>query len=239
MRGGFGPLVEKEARGSRRLDVAEIVGVLLQQRPCLPSVRDIVYLRSPRASLQAEIHWYLLLAVQLSAFVCVGTVSTRRVDQMSYIGDFGVIQTRQRYWFNQTPDTQHHFSSLTWHDIEEFSRFLHEPRPLIFHLHGIASRFGTVVHTLDEYRALEGSRGLQALEFLGRIIERETLVFIGYGLADREIEFVATKYHQLWNRWPDWYLLAPNPTPEAIHEATRRARKRSMSSSGHPTTLTF
>ena len=114
--------------------------------------------------------------------------------------------------------TPRRFSALTWHDSDEFERFLRDQRTLIFHLHGIASRFGTVVHTLDEYRALEGPNGRQALDFLGRIIERDTLLFVGYGLADREIAFVVNQYHQNWKRRPDWYLLAANPTADTIRQ---------------------
>ncbi len=108
------------------------------------------------------------------------------------------------------------FSELTWHDADEFERFLRDKRALIFHLHGIASRFGTVVHTLDEYRALQGPSGRQALDFLGRIIERDTLLFLGYSSSDSEIEFVADQFQQNWKRRPDWYLLAANPTAEMI-----------------------
>lgn len=108
------------------------------------------------------------------------------------------------------------FSELTWHDADEFERFLRDKRSLVFHLHGIASRFGTVVHTLDEYRALKGPNGRQALDFLGRIIERDTLLFLGYSWSDSEIEFVADQFQQNWKRRPDWYLLAANPTAEMI-----------------------
>ena len=112
--------------------------------------------------------------------------------------------------------TAHRFSGLTWHDTEEFERFLRDQRPLVFHLHGIASRFGTLVHTFDEYRELQGPTGRQALDFLGQIIERDTLLFIGYSLSDSEIQFVADQFHQNWKRRPDWYALAANPTAEVM-----------------------
>jgi tetratricopeptide (TPR) repeat protein/energy-coupling factor transporter ATP-binding protein EcfA2 len=115
--------------------------------------------------------------------------------------------------------THRRFSELTWQDADEFERFLRDPRSLVFHLHGIASRFGTIVHTLDEYRTLKGPRGRQALDFLGRIIERDTLLFAGYSLSDGEIKFVADQFQQNWKRRPDWYLLAANPTAEMIHHS--------------------
>jgi hypothetical protein len=111
------------------------------------------------------------------------------------------------------------YTSITWQDDEDFARFLREERGLIFHLHGTARRSGTLVHTHDEYQKLRGPEGRQAFEFLGRIFEQKTILFVGYSLSDSEIGFVSEQYHQNWNRRPDWYLLSANPAPEQIAKA--------------------
>ena len=79
-------------------------------------------------------------------------------------------------------DSRRHYNSLTWQDTEEFVRFLRDDRPLIFHFHGVARRSGTLVHTLDEYEKLKGPDGREATDFLGRIFERNSVLFLGYSL---------------------------------------------------------
>jgi hypothetical protein len=103
------------------------------------------------------------------------------------------------------------WKSLTWQDNEDFPRYLSNPRPLVFHIHGRINRFGTLVHTLDEYSSLQGTDGDTARKFLQRIFEQNTILIAGYGLSDPVIRWTQEILNNEWNLEPDWYILKPEP----------------------------
>ncbi len=109
------------------------------------------------------------------------------------------------------------WTSLTWQDVDELPRFLRSERRLIFHVHGRADRFGTLVHTFDEYRALAGPEGREARGFLQRIFESSSVLVAGYRLGDPVIRWLQDQLLSDWNLDPDWYALAPDPGEEERH----------------------
>ncbi len=116
------------------------------------------------------------------------------------------------------------WTSLTWQDADELPRFLRSDRRLIFHAHGRADRFGTLVHTLDEYQELSGNAGREAREFLLRIFESSTVLFLGYRLGDPVIRWLQDRLRSDWDLEPDWYALSPDPSDEE-REREREQRK--------------
>ena len=111
------------------------------------------------------------------------------------------------------------WAGQTWQDGSELARYLRDPSPLIFHIHGRIDRFHSLVHTRQEYNALEGPEGHQAREFLKHLFESYTILVVGYRLGDPVIGWVKTRLQNDWAITPDWYLLAPNPQKAEYRDA--------------------
>ncbi len=106
------------------------------------------------------------------------------------------------------------WNSITWQDSEEMPRYLRDDRKLVYHIHGIADRFGTLVHTHEEYKALQGTEGEQARSFLQRLFESHTILVIGYRLGDPVIRWITDALRGDWNITPEWYSLCYSPLDE-------------------------
>ena len=115
------------------------------------------------------------------------------------------------------------WNSITWQDKEEMPRYLREDKKLVYHIHGRADSFGTLVHTHDEYKALGGTEGEQARNFLQRLFESYTILVIGYRLGDPVIQWVNSNLQGDWDMTPDWYSFSCNPSDEE-YESERSER---------------
>ncbi|MDD5059345.1 MAG: SIR2 family protein [Sideroxydans sp.] len=102
------------------------------------------------------------------------------------------------------------WAHLTWQDSAEFARYLREDRKLIFHVHGMAQRLSTLVHTRAEYQDLSGQNGDSAVKFMQRMFEQNAILFVGYGLGDPVIQWVSRAMRVDFNSTPDMYSLVPN-----------------------------
>jgi hypothetical protein len=121
------------------------------------------------------------------------------------------------------------WNSITWQDKEELPRFLREERPVIFHVHGRADRFGTLVHARSEYEVLNGPEGRQARDFLQRLFENYTILLIGYRLGDPVIRWVFDHLRSDWNQTPDWYTLVPQATEDERRQELQERNLRLLS----------
>jgi hypothetical protein len=117
------------------------------------------------------------------------------------------------------------WNSITWQDKEEMPRYLRENRKVVYHIHGKADRFGTLVHTLEGYNDLKGTNGAGAREFLKTIFETHTILVIGYRLGDPVIQWIIDSLLADWDRNPEWYLLCCDP---GLEEFERERADRNL-----------
>jgi len=117
------------------------------------------------------------------------------------------------------------WDSLTWQDGQDLVRYLQYERCLILHVHGRVNRFGTLVHTREEYERFKGTEGKQVRDFLQRIFETYTVLFMGYRMGDPVIRWLHDQIQADWDIRPDWYALMPNPSPD---DMTREMQERNL-----------
>lgn len=105
------------------------------------------------------------------------------------------------------------WSHLSWNERQDIPRYLRDPRPLIFHVHGRADRYTSLVHTEDEYRLHRGPDGSVARKFLRHLFETHTILALGYRLGDPVIRWLYDQLLKDWGVPPSWYALTPDPAP--------------------------